>query len=200
MEKKKRRKCVTQAGVAAHACSAIARVMEPLSMCRGGPVCTGDGLVSLGEECKMREAFLQGSPSVSLCFPLASSGSVCPTLWIRQAYRRAELQLLATLASLSCSSVWKPMFETKYKLHTRERVVEHLWNRASVGRRTHPLSLHQDAHPRTAWVYLQCRSTCDDLAFHSPPSPAACVLLRCNCCTPSASNFFFLIRNVNWIT
>lgn len=144
-----------------------------------------------GGGCKTREVFFRRPPRISICFPLDSSGSVAPTLWIVQAYRKTMLHLPATLAGLLCSYIWKLMFERKKsKLHMRERVIEHLWNRASIGRQTHHLSIYQDTYPRAAWMYLDPHSTCDELGFHRPPvSPAACVLLHCSCCTPSCSNF-----------
>lgn len=115
--------------------------------------CVHQGQTHLfGEKCEIREAFLQGTPSVNICFSLASSGSVvlvsgCLGLSDTPCWLFLPLGPPFLLLSLE-TFLWK---KKKPKLHMRERVIEHLWNRATV-RETHGLSVYQDAYTPAAWM------------------------------------------------
>lgn len=144
MEGRKSQACRTGSG-STHVYSGSANPweMEPLSIC--ALVFTGMGSFLWGGMQDMR-SFSSGDPGVFICFPLSL------TLWL--------------LLSGYSRRTDKPCYNC-----TQERVMEHLWNRATVRRQTHCLSVYHDAYPRAAWMYLDTHSTCDELAFHGPLCP-----------------------------
>lgn len=82
--------------------STIASVMEPLSTCREVPVCTGDGLVSLGRGMQDKRSFLQETPQDKHMLPSRF-------IWLCGSYSLDSPGLQKNHAASSCHPGWPIM-------------------------------------------------------------------------------------------
>lgn len=134
-----------------HCGSGSSRVMEPLSVCAEKTLRAPGTDSSLWGEMWDLRSVPSGDPSVNICFSLASSGSavlVSGCLGLSDTPCWLFLPLGPPFLLLSLGTF---LGKKKTKLHMRERVIEHLWNRATV-RETHGLSVYQDTYTPAAWM------------------------------------------------
>lgn len=174
-----------------HCRSGSSWVMEPLSVCAEKALVHQGQNHFFGETCETWDAFLQRSPGVNICFPLASSGSV------------ALLSGWSRLCDTPCC-IFLPLgpafpvvkfgnFHLKKNQNcTRERGPLSICETEQLLVERHMVSLSTGCIP-TGWLDVVGSSQMlGGLAFHRlPVSPVACVLLHCSCYTPSCSHFLF---------